>query len=250
MFFPISSNTGFTLSNAACGPPIMMVSAAFFAPTSPPETGASRYSQPSSLMRCANFLVSIGEIELMSTTILPFDKPSATPLAENSTLSTSGVSGSIRMMISAFCATSFALPRAAPPAAVSSCGTPLREWRCSLCPPLIRFSAMGLPMMPRPMNPMSLIIPPKLIKTRPEPADSKRQRDDYSACRCPAACALPLGGRCPHHNLDAARKLLADHHSGKQHQAQEAGIKLGRYQQQGGNHEHDPLPHSRRGEQI
>ena len=57
----------------------MMVSAAFFAPTSPPDTGASTYSQPSSLMRFANFLVSIGEIELMSTTILPLVRPSATP---------------------------------------------------------------------------------------------------------------------------------------------------------------------------
>ena len=49
----------------------MIVSAAFFAPTSPPDTGASTYSQPSSFTRFANFLVSIGEIELMSITILP-----------------------------------------------------------------------------------------------------------------------------------------------------------------------------------
>ena len=37
------------------------------------------------------------------------------------------------------------------------CGTLRRELRKSLCPPLIRFAAMGLPMMPRPMNPMLLI---------------------------------------------------------------------------------------------
>jgi hypothetical protein len=35
-------------------------------------------------------LVSIGEIELMSTTVLPFDRPAATPSSPNSTFSTSG----------------------------------------------------------------------------------------------------------------------------------------------------------------
>ena len=42
MFLPISSNSGLTLSNAASVPPTMIDSVAFFAPTSPPETGASR----------------------------------------------------------------------------------------------------------------------------------------------------------------------------------------------------------------
>src|SRR5258706_5585912 len=157
MFLPISSNNGFTLSNADCAPPIMIVSAAFLAPTSPPDTGASRYSQPSSLTRLAYFLVSIGEIELMSTTIFPFDRPSATPPAPNNTFSTSGVSGTMVMMMSAFCAASLALAHPVPPAAVNSWGTPLRECRKSLCPPLIRLSAMGLPMMPRPINPILLI---------------------------------------------------------------------------------------------
>ena len=41
MFLPINSNSGFTLAKAASEAPTMMVSAAFFAPTSPPETGAS-----------------------------------------------------------------------------------------------------------------------------------------------------------------------------------------------------------------
>ena len=42
MFFPISSKNGCTLLNAASGPPTMIVSDAPFAPTSPPDTGASR----------------------------------------------------------------------------------------------------------------------------------------------------------------------------------------------------------------
>ena len=42
MVLPIVSKSGFALSKASGLPPTMMVSAAFFAPTSPPETGASR----------------------------------------------------------------------------------------------------------------------------------------------------------------------------------------------------------------
>ena len=120
MFLPINSNSGLTFSKAASLAPIMMVSAAFLAPTSPPDTGASTYSQPSLLILSANAFVSIGEIELMSITTLPALNPSATPLAPNSTFSTSGVSGTMVMMNSAFCATSLALAQLVPPAAVSS----------------------------------------------------------------------------------------------------------------------------------
>jgi hypothetical protein len=42
MFLPISWKRGSTRSNAACGPPTMMVRLAALAPTSPPDTGASR----------------------------------------------------------------------------------------------------------------------------------------------------------------------------------------------------------------
>ncbi len=42
MFLPISSNSGFTFANVASLPPTMIVSDAAFAPTSPPDTGASR----------------------------------------------------------------------------------------------------------------------------------------------------------------------------------------------------------------
>ena len=42
MFLPISSNSGLTFSNAPSGPPTMMVRLAALAPTSPPDTGASR----------------------------------------------------------------------------------------------------------------------------------------------------------------------------------------------------------------
>jgi hypothetical protein len=74
-------------------------------------------------MRLANSLVAIGAIELMSTTILPFDRPLATPSSANSTFSTSGVSGTIVMMMSPFCATSVELAQAFAPASVTSAGT-------------------------------------------------------------------------------------------------------------------------------
>ena len=59
-------------------------------------------------MRVAKSLVAIGEIELMSMTILPGFRPSATPSAPNSTASTSGVSGTMTMTTSERSATSFA----------------------------------------------------------------------------------------------------------------------------------------------
>src|SRR6185369_12938677 len=42
MFLPMRSNKGLIRSKAASGPPTMMVRLPAFAPTSPPETGASR----------------------------------------------------------------------------------------------------------------------------------------------------------------------------------------------------------------
>jgi hypothetical protein len=42
MFLPISSNSGLTRAKAASLPPTMMVRLAALAPTSPPDTGASR----------------------------------------------------------------------------------------------------------------------------------------------------------------------------------------------------------------
>lgn len=74
-------------------------------------------------MRLAKSLVAIGEIELMSTTTLPGDSPLAIPSAENSTSSTSGVSGTMRMTISAASAISFNVPQTVAPFAFTSSGT-------------------------------------------------------------------------------------------------------------------------------
>ena len=83
-------------------------------------------------MGLANALVATGEIELMSMTSLPLLNPSATPSLPNSTASTSGVSGTMRMMTSAASATALALSRALPPLITSSCEagfTPIEEER-------------------------------------------------------------------------------------------------------------------------
>ena len=65
----------------------------------------------------------MGEMELMSTTVLPGEIPSATPCSPNSTASTSGVSGTIVMMMSAARATSAGLPQARAPWSSRSCFT-------------------------------------------------------------------------------------------------------------------------------
>ena len=79
---------------------------------------------------CANAFVAIGEIELMSTTVLRVPEalafsPAATPFSPNSTVSTSGVSGTIVKITSACCATSAACAHAcAVDAAIASGSLP------------------------------------------------------------------------------------------------------------------------------
>jgi hypothetical protein len=107
-------------------------------------------------------LVAIGEFDLMSTTILrlPVDASSASamPLAPNSTASTSGVSGTIVKTMSESRVTSAALAqaRALDPAMASGSGPTV--WTYNGCPSAMRCSAMGDPMMPRPMNPSFMSI--------------------------------------------------------------------------------------------
>ena len=76
------------------------------------------------------------EIVLMSITIPPLLRavlnPSAIPLSPNSTRSTSPVSGSMVMIMSAFCATSAGEEHACPPCVSNSPGTPLRECRSKI----------------------------------------------------------------------------------------------------------------------
>ncbi|RMS66728.1 hypothetical protein ALP65_04559 [Pseudomonas aeruginosa] len=155
MFLPIAWNSGRARSKVFGQPPTMMLRVAALAPTSPPETGASRYCAPVALIFSAKPLVAVGEIELMSITTLFGPTPSAIPSLRNSTSSTCGVSGTMTMMNSASWATSFGLARAMAPASSRSAGA--ASWwveRNRLWPAFCRFCAMGLPMIPVPMNPI------------------------------------------------------------------------------------------------
>lgn len=155
MFFPIASNTGFTRSNTAGLPPTMIESVALIAPTSPPDTGASSMSIPRARRRSAKDRVDTGEIVLMSTTTEPGLAPSATPCAPNSTCSTSGVSDTITMTMSACAAASAMLPQPTQPASTGpAMVSGRRPCTNTVCPAFLRLTAMGRPMMPMPMNAM------------------------------------------------------------------------------------------------
>ena len=137
-------------------------------------------------MRSAKPLVATGEIELMSMTSFPAERPLATPFSPNSTFSTSGVSGTMVMTTSAFSATSVAVAQAVMPSACMSAGTPDRLVRNSSWPALRRFSAMGRPMSPRPMNPTFMARSPRRFRrfglvavcglSRPAPQDRHESR--------------------------------------------------------------------------
>src|SRR5512137_1246585 len=115
----------------------------------------------------------MGEMELMSTTVVPGRNPSATPPGPKSTASTSGVSGTIVMTTSERAATSFPPEQATPPLASRSAGTGFRSWRKSLCPAPARLAAMGRPMIPSPTNPTSMDAPPSGAReVRREPAEA------------------------------------------------------------------------------
>src|SRR5437879_1955349 len=93
----------------------------------------------------------------MSTTILPFESPSATPLAPNRTAFTCGVSGTIMMTTSDCSATSLPDLQTTSPAATSSCEMGPTSQRNSRCPAVWRCLAIGRPIVPKPIKPTSII---------------------------------------------------------------------------------------------
>src|SRR5437899_10929764 len=152
---PMASSTGRARSNAAWSPPAMIDSEALIAPISPPLTGASSIVAPFSATIFASRWVATGEMLLMSITIAPRCTVDSTPSAAVITSSTSGVSGTIVMMMVAWRATSAGDVAAFAPAPTTSSTAPrLRLYTTRECPPLMRFFAMGLPMTPSPMNPI------------------------------------------------------------------------------------------------
>ena len=133
----------------------MIESAASIAPRSPPLTGASSIATPFAANAAAIVRVGPGSIELMSITREPSETPSITPPAPTRTCSTSAVSGSIVIVTSLPAATDAGpSARTAPAATTSSTGPWPRECTATGKPAASRLRAIGLPMMPSPMNPM------------------------------------------------------------------------------------------------
>ena len=64
---PMTRNTGSAAEKASASPPTRMVSVALFAPTPPPETGASSARMPRAAAAVRIFSASAGEEVVMST---------------------------------------------------------------------------------------------------------------------------------------------------------------------------------------
>ena len=71
MVLPMHANSGRTRSKAAASPPTMIDSRASRAPTSPPETGASRLATPRARAAASISRASDGSLVVMSTSTAP-----------------------------------------------------------------------------------------------------------------------------------------------------------------------------------
>jgi hypothetical protein len=142
----------------------MIDSAPSIAPFSPPDTGASSIATPLAAIASPTFLDTIGEMVDISAKIRPLRAPSMIPFGPSATCSTSGELGSIVMSTSHWAATSFGDVAAfAPALTISSTGPRLRLWTTSGWPAFRRLRAMGRPMIPSPMKPITCaMVLPKL----------------------------------------------------------------------------------------
>ena len=171
MLVPMHSSTGRARSRSAAAPPTMMVSAAFMAPSDPPETGASRNATPPAASSAAISRVASGLMVDMSTTSAPGSAPWITPVGPRSTARTSGVSLTMVMMISAPWAASRGEPAAtAPWATTGSIRFGVRLKTVTWWPPLRMFTAMGPPMVPSPMKPTRIMNSPSRLGDAGAPA--------------------------------------------------------------------------------
>src|SRR3954453_20915634 len=152
---PTASKTGRAASKSARSPPTMMDRAAFFAPASPPETGASRMRSPRFRACLASSPVTSGRMLEKSMTSVPGLAFSKTPPAPVSTSWTSGKSGTMTAATSASRTASpiDAAPR--PPCSTSrSTAAGERLTPTTSNPASTRCAAIGPPMMPSPMKPI------------------------------------------------------------------------------------------------
>src|SRR5688572_14208158 len=153
---PMAASTGRAASKDARSPPHMMASVPFFAPSTPPLTGAStNLALRLASVLSAHFAVSALTVEQSITR-----EPGASPGASAST--TERTSASAETQITAT-STSFANSSRGAGAATPSSEaravafSRLRFQTAVSRPALWRFLAMGAPMAPRPANPTRVI---------------------------------------------------------------------------------------------
>src|SRR4029077_8951517 len=145
----------FTVS---ASPPTMKTNSPFFAPQSPPVTGASRKRTLRSAQAEAIFLASAGETVLESMYVLPGFRPASTPeslpFVPQSTASRAG--GSLPMVIrtSDAAATSLGDVTSVAPSATSSFAREVVRFQTVRGNPAFnKFMPMGWPIKPRPIRP-------------------------------------------------------------------------------------------------
>ena len=136
----------------------MIVSVAASAPAGPPVTGASSIRTCFAPSAAAIRTVACGAIVLMSMTVKPGFAPARTPSGPSSTSSTSEVAVTIVMTTSECDASSAAVEEKEAPASSSGAArSGRRAYTRSGYPASSRWSAIGRPITPRPMNPIFII---------------------------------------------------------------------------------------------
>ena len=154
MLFPIAPSTEPAREKAASSPPTMIESAAFFAPSEPPETGASSMSTPPWARRSANSWAFSGLSVEQSIKSDPSASPSARPSSPKRTSSTWGESVRHATTMSDARPTSAGVAaRVAPSATTSSARLAVRFHTVTANPARARLEAMKRPMVPRPTKP-------------------------------------------------------------------------------------------------
>ena len=137
----------------------MIVSVPLTAPCEPPLTGASRKWAPCVEAASASLRLTVGAMVLISMIISPLRAPSSIPCGPATTSSTCMELGTIVITISDAMATARGEGANLAPACMTSCTSGLSGWRAkivTLYPAFKRFSVIGRPMTPIPINPICI----------------------------------------------------------------------------------------------
>ena len=158
---PMLSSAGLTASASAFGPDTITASVPFSAPPTPPLTGLSICT----MSRCLSkswIRTAICEPTVDRSTKRLTRLPSITPLAPVATSSEACSEGRLAITVSTRSATSLGEAAAYAPIATSLSTASLRVSNTtSWCLASIRRRAMGKPIFPRPINPMSMVMRPQ-----------------------------------------------------------------------------------------